>query len=82
MFRILRTWHLVIFLFPKLKEKLKRKTFATQKERNMAVSRALKVIFENSLLHVFDAWLERCKTLIACNNDDFEKLRTTYLSNF
>jgi indole-3-glycerol phosphate synthase len=76
MFRILRTWHLVIFLFPKLKEKLKRKTFATQKERNMAV------IFENSLLHVFDAWLERCKTLIACNNDDFEKLRTTYLSNF
>jgi [histone H3]-lysine36 N-dimethyltransferase SETMAR len=63
------------FLFPKLKEKLKGKTFANQKELNMAVSRALKVICENGLLHVFDAWLERCKTCIACNGDYFERLR-------
>jgi hypothetical protein len=53
MLRILWTWNLVIFLlFPKLKRNLKGKTFATQKELNMAVSKALKVICENGLLHI------------------------------
>ncbi|OQV19962.1 hypothetical protein BV898_05967 [Hypsibius exemplaris] len=61
------------FLFPKLREILKGRTFLNQKELNGAVTSALNQLSKNGFLFVFQQWLARLKKCIECNGDYIER---------
>ena len=48
-----RFYSLWFYLFPRLKEKLKGRTFGTEKELDSAISRVLKKLSENGFFEVF-----------------------------
>ncbi|OQV23452.1 hypothetical protein BV898_02574 [Hypsibius exemplaris] len=55
------------FLFPKLKEILKGRTFSNQKELKGEVTSAVNQLSKNGFLFVSQQWLARLKKCIECN---------------
>ena len=63
------------FLFPKLKEQLRGRTFQTEKGLDRAIAKILKDLSENGFLEVFRKWLDRCESCLKCGGEYFEGMR-------
>jgi len=59
--------------FPTLKAQLCGKRFSSDDEVKNATAAALKGMSQNSLFHVFESFIKRCKKCIQCEGRYFEK---------